>query len=325
MKVLITGASGFLGGHVAEVLVARGHEVRALLRSTSASDHLPAAVEHALGDLDDPAALARATEGVDAVVHGAGLVKAPSEAEFQRVNVQGTTNLIEAARPHAARLRRFVYVSSAAAGSPTATAAPRDPATVDRPVTRYGRSKLAGERVTLGAADALPVSVIRPPVLYGPRDRESLPLYRAAKLGVRLVVHGGVTHTSMLHARDCAGAIADLLERDHPSGQVYPVDDGVVHAIAETTAAIAAAVRPRTIAVPVPLVAMRPIAALGELWGRVTGRSLLVDRDKLAEFAGPCWVVGHAAITRDIGWEPGIPLADGLAETARWYRDAGWL
>lgn len=325
MKVLVTGASGFLGGHVVEVLRARGHAVRVLVRSTSAQDHLAADVERVSGSLEDEDALARAVRDVDAVVHAAGLTKAGSEAEFQRVNVDGTRRVLGAVRASGTRLRRFVQVSSAAAGSPTATPEPRDPLTPDRPVTRYGRSKLAGEQLALAAAGELPVSVLRPPALYGPRDRESLPLYRAARFGVRVLMTGGVTHASLLHARDCAEAVAALVERDHPSGRIYPVDDGGAHEVAEVVRAIALAVRPRTVPIRVPFGLLSPLAGLGEVLGRLTGRRFIVDRDKLAEIAGPCWVVGHAAITRDLGWAPAIPLADGILETARWYRDAGWL
>lgn len=325
MRVLVTGASGFLGGHVTEVLREHGHEVRVLVRATSAQDHLAPGVERLVGSLEDEASLASAVQDVDAIVHAAGLTKARSEDDFRRVNVEGTRRLVEAARRNAKALRRFVQVSSAAAGSPTATPEPRDPGTPDQPVTRYGRSKLAGERVALEAAAELPVTVLRPPALYGPRDRESFPLYRAARLGFRVGVSGGVTHASLLHARDCADAIVALVERDHAPGRVYPVDDGGIHAVADVVRAIAAEVRPRTIPIRVPFAVLAPIAGLGELVSRLTGRTMLVDRDKLAEFAGPCWVVGHAAITRDLGWQPTIPLSEGIPETARWYREAGWL
>lgn len=323
MKVLVTGASGFLGGHVAEALRARGHAVRALVRATSAQDHLDAGVERALGSVEDEVSLANALSGVEAVVHAAGLTKARTEDDFRRVNVEGTRHVVDAARR--AGVRRLVHVSSVAAGGPTPTPEPRDPALPDAPVTRYGRSKLAGERVALEAAGDLSVAVLRPPSLYGPRDRETLPLYRTARFGLRVSISGGVTHASLLHARDCSAAIVTLVEADVRSGRVYPVDDGVAHEVAAVTRTIAAAVRPRTLALRVPFGLLSPVAGLGEVVSRMTGGTFLVDRDKLAEFAGPCWVVGHDAITRDLGWRPSVVLADGIAETARWYREAGWL
>lgn len=325
MKVLVTGASGFLGGHVVEVLRARGHAVRVLVRATSAVEHLAEGMERVVGSLEDEASLAQAVEGVDAIVHAAGLTKARSEDEFRRVNVEGTRRVVDAARPHAGRLRRFVLVSSAAAGSPTTTPAPRDPATPDRPVTRYGKSKLEGEQAALAAAGALPLVILRPPALYGPRDRETLPLYRGARWGLRFVMRGGVTHASMLHGRDCAAAIADLVERDCPPGRVYPVDDGEVHAVADVIRAIAREVRPTTLEIPVPLAVLRALASAAELVARLGGPTTVLDRDKIAEFQGPCWVVGHEAITRELGWRPAIRIDEGIAETARWYRDAGWL
>jgi nucleoside-diphosphate-sugar epimerase len=323
MKVLVTGASGFLGGHVVQELLARGHLVRALVRAESDTSQL-AGAEHFHGSLDDAPCLAAALGGVDAVVHAAGLVKARSREEFQRVNVEGTRRLVEAALPRASLLRRFVHVSSMAAGGPSPTPAPREPGAPDEPVTTYGRSKLAGERVVLGEP-RLPSCAIRPPAIYGPRDRESLPVFRLAARGLRLGLRGGVTHVSMGHARACARAIAALVEGEPPAGRIYPVDDGAVHEMAEVGRRIADAVGRRTVEIPVPLGALRLAAAAGETWARLSGRSVLLDRDKVAEFAARHWVAGHAAITSDVGWLPAIALPDGMRETAGWYRDQGWL
>src|SRR5229473_1597583 len=168
MKVLLTGGSGFLGSWVAEQLAAEGHLVRALVRPASdrrALEKLPG-VQFAPGAIEDRASLAPAVDGVDAIVHVAGIVKARRPADFFAVNTQGTRNLLDAALERGG-LKRFVYVSSLAAMGPSADGQPVHEGAEPRPVTHYGRSKLEAERSVMAASDRLPVTVIRPPLIYG--------------------------------------------------------------------------------------------------------------------------------------------------------------
>ena len=171
MKVLVTGASGLLGSHVAELLSARGTQVRALVRKTSNRRHLETLrnVELFEGSVEQGDRVREAIDGVDAVVHAAGLVKARNTDEFFAINVGGTSNLIDAARRRGRPLDRFVYVSSLEACGPSADGTPV-PADQESPVTSYGRSKLAAEKVVLSAKNEMPVVILRPGAIYGPRD-----------------------------------------------------------------------------------------------------------------------------------------------------------
>ncbi|MCK6590321.1 MAG: SDR family NAD(P)-dependent oxidoreductase [Polyangiaceae bacterium] len=172
MKVFVTGASGFLGSHVAEQLSAEGHSVVALVRRSSNTKFLSTLknVELAYGAVEDAASVRAAVKGADAVVHSAGLVKARNEQEFHRVNVEGTRNVLEAAAEECSGPRRFVFVSSLAAVGPSIDGKPVGTEAEGKPVTAYGRSKLAAERLVLEAKEKLPVVVLRPPMIYGPRD-----------------------------------------------------------------------------------------------------------------------------------------------------------
>ena len=180
MRVLITGASGFLGSHVAEQLKSAGHDVRCLVRKTSNTRFLDElGVELAEGALHQKDSLEKAVEGVDAIIHSAGLVKARSEADFFACNTQGTANLLDAAIEHAPNLKRFVHVSSLEACGPSPDGRPV-PHHQERPVTAYGRSKLAAEKECLSRKDRLPVVLLRPGAIYGPRDNELLEAFRAS-------------------------------------------------------------------------------------------------------------------------------------------------
>ncbi|HEU5304939.1 MAG TPA: NAD(P)-dependent oxidoreductase, partial [Gemmatimonadales bacterium] len=181
MKALVTGATGFVGSHLAETLCQRGYEVTALARSpVKAAALANQGVRVVRGDLHDTAALDRAVEGQDVVYHVAGVVAARDEAEFLRGNREGTRNIVAAAER--GQRPRFVLVSSLAAAGPAPRGAPLTGGEAPRPVTAYGRSKLAAEQTV--AASSLRWSIVRPPIVYGPRDREILKVFRLARLRI---------------------------------------------------------------------------------------------------------------------------------------------
>lgn len=318
MRVFVTGASGFLGSHVADLLVAAGHDVRALVRATSATEHLERlGVELAVGAVDDPASLLTAVEGVDAVIHAAGLVKARSEADFDRVNFEGTANLLEAVVERAPALRRFVLVSSIAAGGPQGG---------DGPVSRYGRSKRRGEDRALELADRIPVSVIRPPVVYGPRDRETLSVFQAVSRGITPFVGHGRDDFSAIYVEDCAAAILAILQNDQGSGHIYHVDDGATHTPRELGAAIAEALgRRHVVPLRIPRAVAYVAATCGSAVARALGKVPMLTPDKVHELTIPGWVCGHAELTAATGWTPTVDLATGVRRAADWYRTQGWL
>jgi len=236
MTILVTGGSGFLGSHIIEQLSRAGRPVRALVRRSSDTSFLRTLsnVELCDGAIDDRKSLERAVSGVQAVVHSAGLVKARNLEEFMRVNARGTENLLEACVPFSSSLKRFVQVSSIAVGGPSDRYG--NPVAVDatpRPVTDYGRSKLAAERAALAKKDQLQITVIRPPAIYGPRDREILAFFKSIKMGVLPLLGSPQSKLSMIYGPDCARACIAAIDADVPSGSIFAIDDGAVHTMAE--------------------------------------------------------------------------------------------
>ena len=217
MKVLVTGASGFLGSHIAEQLSREGHTVRALVRKSSKRDFLERLgnVEFAYGGVEDVAAVAEAVKGVDAIIHSAGLVKARNAAEFRKTNVEGTRNLIEAAKKNAPKLQRFVFVSSLAAVGPSHDGRPVEGTAGTNPVTHYGRSKREAEDVVLAARGELPVVVLRPGAIYGPRDNEIFAFFQSVHRGVLPTVGKGDSTISMIYGADCAAACIKAIVAEH--------------------------------------------------------------------------------------------------------------
>ncbi len=328
MKVLLTGGSGFLGSYVAEQLDALGHTVRALVRPKSDKKVLEKLqhVEFAAGAIEDRASLDAAVRGVDAVVHVAGLVKARRPEEFFETNTEGTRKLLDACLEHAPGLRRFVYVSSLAAVGPSADGKPMADDAECKPVTHYGRSKLEAERVLLALRAQVPVTVIRPPLIYGPRDRETLAFFTSIKNGVLPLLGDGRNTLSVIYGADCAAAIVAAVLSTGPSGGTYFVEDGAVYVWRDALAEVEKALGKRAfVRVGLPLGVVKVAAAGSQLWGKLTNTAQMLTLDKVNELKQQHWVCSGAGARKDLGWAPKTPWAQGVFEAASWYRNAGWL
>jgi nucleoside-diphosphate-sugar epimerase len=326
MKVLVTGASGFLGGHVAELLTKRGDTVRALVRRTSNRRHLESLqnVEFYEGGVEDVDRVREAVDGVDAIVHAAGLVKARNTDEFFAVNVGGTSNLVQAARSGRSG-KRFVFVSTLVACGPSSDGLPV-PNDQESPDNAYGRSKLAAEKVCLSAKDDLHVVILRPGAIYGPRDGEIFEVFKSIQRGLLPLVADGTAKGSWIYATDCAEVCLRAIDANVPSGSVYFVDDGCgaltqkqLFADAEKAMGRRAFVRPN-----LPIGVLMTVARGIEVFGRLTNRPVMLTREK-ANMLLQHWVCASDDTRRELGWEPKVPWNEGVARAVAWYRDNGWL
>ncbi len=322
MKALVTGATGFVGSHLAEALRRRGDEVTALVRSPKKAEALgPLGVRMVPGDLHDAGSLSRAVEGQDVVFHVAGVVAARDEREFMRCNRDGTASLVAAAS--GAGASRFVLVSSMAAGGPAVPGRPLTGAEPARPVTAYGRSKLAAEAAV--TAGTLPWVIVRPPTVYGPRDREVLKVFRMARLGLAPVFGDGSQQLSAVHGADLADALVAAGTAAATVGKIYYACHPEVVTSAEFVRAVGNAMGRRLSLVPIPALVGRALLAVTEAAARVTGQPTILTRDKANEFFQSAWIGDPGPLTRDSGWRAAHDLRSGLTDTYRWYRNAGWL
>jgi len=263
--------------------------------------------------------------GVEYVFHAAGLTRARSREEYFAVNAAGTGRLLAAAIASGAPLRRFVYVSSLAAAGPAPTPAPLDETAPPRPIDAYGASKLAGERMVLEQASRLPVTVVRPPGVYGPRDRNFLPLFRLARrLHVMPVIGKASKQASFVHVADLVTGIWLAGSASRAVGETYFVAGGT-HDYHETAGAVSSAIgsRVRLVRVPAPLA--RLAGELGELKWTLTGRPQILSRRKIHDMLQERWTCSWAKARRELGYRPRLGLAEGMAQTVRWYRRHGWL
>jgi nucleoside-diphosphate-sugar epimerase len=318
----VTGGSGFVGSHLVERLRAEGHEVVALARSAAARRALEGLGARVVeGDLQDDGALAQLCGGAEVVFHVAGVLAARSAAELLRVNGHGAARVAAAAR--AAGARRLVLVSSLSVTGPTRPGQPLTESGEPAPVTPYGASKAAGEQAVLASGVAF--TIVRPPAVYGPRDREFLRLFRLARRGLVPLPGGGAQELSLVHAADLAAALVAASRSRACQGGVYHAAGPERVTQRDLAGLVGAAVgrRPRLLPLPHRLVWLT-LAACG-LAARLRGRATLLAPDKLPELLAPAWTCSSAALERDAGWRAAIPLAEGLRATAEWYRREGWL
>jgi nucleoside-diphosphate-sugar epimerase len=371
-RALVTGASGFIGSHLCEVLRERGHDVRAMVRRSSRLDKLDDAAkgspfELRYAGLDDIDAIAEALREVEVVYHLAGTTAAFDRPGFDRANVEGVGNLfaaIDRARALGAPVRRVVHVSSLMAAGPSDLRSPRrEHHRHDPGFTLYGDSKLAGEQLAasligprraLGSARAgeLELVIVRPPLVYGPRDEDVLQMIKSAAM--RVVAQPGLRPTwmSAIHGRDLAIGIALAGERgqplpideqvhvlagaggdprvlgaaDDPRGAgIYYLTDGQRTSVAEFGQIAAAALGRRALTLPLPAFAVRSAGLLSEGLGRVRGQVPPLTRDKARGSLASGWWCDDARARAQLDWSPSLPLELGLEDTIRWLRDRGQL
>jgi nucleoside-diphosphate-sugar epimerase len=319
MKALVTGANGFIGSHLCEELLARGYEVRGLVRTTSDLTWIKdLGLEIVYGDLRDPGSLAAAAVGVDVAFHAGAKVRARDTSEYERVNREGTRLIAEAC---AARgVRRFVLFSSASAGG--SASSPDDPSTEEheaRPVTLYGKGKLGGEQALAALKDRLHSVILRFPAVYGPRDRDILMMLKWVKRGVLPVLGKAF---SAVYVKDAVRAAVLAAEKDVPSASVYYISDGNCYNYEGVADLFENLLGKRPLAVTVPSWLVR---AAGWLSETLSSGGSVFNADKAKELTQPCWVCRPERAGRELGFAPAYDLQSGMTETVKWYQEQSWL
>ena len=321
---IITGCTGFIGWNLGESLRDSGWEVRAVVRPSS-RNALPDRIQRIDCELNE-SVMAAACEGAAVVYHLAGLTRAIDYESFARVNVEGARQAALAARSARAF---FVLVSSQAAAGSGTPEHPRTENDKPEPLSLYGKSKLAGE-CAVEEIEGLRYAVVRPPGVYGPRDRDFLALFRGGKRGLCPILGAAKTAYTLIHVADLvaglravgeAGAaeIGAVMRETFFVGHSEPVRQvDFARLLSETYDR-------RVRMVPVPRWLLRVVAEAGELSGRVTGRPALMNRDRLRELEGPGLVCDVSKIERAVGHVARLEAARGFANTARWYVQHDWL
>jgi nucleoside-diphosphate-sugar epimerase len=323
----ITGANGFVGSHMVEHLLQQGHQVRVLARPTADLRWIQdTVVEVVQGSVSERDALCRTFDGCDLVFHFAAVTSANVPEQFYRVNRDGTRLAVEACLEAAPRARRFVLMSSIAAVGPGSRGEAIDEATRPHPINHYGRSKLAGEKQARAAGDKLPLTIVRPGAIYGPRDADVLTLLKVATLGFRVHVGLARRELNFCHVSDVAQGTMLAACRDEGLGETFNIGDVTNYQLSEVGQAMARVMgRQSTLPVWLPLSVAYGVGAAGGVVSRLRRARPKLNVDRIRLLTARNWTMDVGKARRRLGFKPEHTLETGLAQTAAWYRKMGWL
>jgi dihydroflavonol-4-reductase len=325
VKVLVTGANGFIGSHLVEALLQRGDEVRCLLRPTSNRRWLEGLdYEEVVGALDDRGALARAVAGVDVVYHSAGVTKVRKAEMMYKVNAEGTANLADACLGRETP-PYVVYVSSQAAAGPCREGDALREMDECAPVSHYGRSKLEGERALEKRAAQLPYIILRPSTIYGPRDTEMYLFFKFINRGIEPALGWDERYVSLCYISDLVDALLLAGGKEKAGGEVYFVAHDEVWDWRGISRQAAAALGVRTFPVRIPKAVLFGAATVAELAATLSGKVATLNRERARVMWEELWVCDISKARDELSFAPRVGFAEGAKLTAAWYREQGWL
>jgi nucleoside-diphosphate-sugar epimerase len=322
----VTGGTGFIGSHTVEHLLQKGFSVRCLVRRFREGlgwlEGLPVDVKRvSLFDVD---ALKEAARDAEYIFHVAGVTKARRHREFFEGNVTTTRNLLEAASG-SPRLKKFCLISSLTAVGPSPDGTPLDESAPARPVTSYGISKLQAETLCQLHSKNIPIVIIRPPAVYGPRDRDVLELFHWLKRGIKPILGDPRKTVSIIYATDLAQAIVGAAVSEKTTGETYFVSDGAVYRYSDIIERLAKMIGRRTFTLRAPAPLVYAVAGLTELLSAFSSKPPLLNLDKARDLIQPHWVCNPRKIEEHIGFKSSVSHTEGLQRTFEWYKEYGWI
>ncbi len=325
MIVLVTGGTGFIGSHLVDLLLQKGYSIRCLVRKTSDLTWLNGLpIEFVHGDLFDSDALRKAVSGVDFVYHSAGLTKAKTKEDYYKGNAEGTRNILEAAAGSSS-LKRFIHISSQAAVGPSPSPAPIDETVKAHPITTYGKSKWKAEQECLRRMTNIPITICRPPAVYGPRDKDVFEFFHTMSKGLQPMVGFNHKFVSLVHVTDLVRGFVMAGESEKASGQTYFISSKEYYGWKEIGEVTRRVMGRSALRLRIPEAGVYTIAAFAELFASFSSKPALINFEKARDMVQNYWTCDASKARRDFGYEQQVSLEEGIRATVAWYREKGWL
>ena len=328
MKVLVTGATGFIGSHTADKLLEKGYDVRCIIRKTSNLRWLEGKkIELIEAALTNKKELEKATVDVDYIYHIAGNTSAKNLAEYMQGNCQGTINLMEAALANAPNLKRFLYVSSQTAAGPAhSPTAPTTEGMPMNPITDYGRSKKAAEEAVNSYSSKLPITIVRPPAVYGPRDTEIFDIFKMVKSGLMPYMGFNKKMLSLVHSDDLSNGIIAAAESQNTIGKTYFVSSDEFYEWKEIYKIMKKHFgKSFTVSIYLPHFLVLGAGVISGLLGKLSPKPPVFNYQKGIDFIQQYWICSTEEAAKDFGYKQKISLENGIEETIKWYKEMKWL
>lgn len=327
-RILITGASGFVGGYLVEAALNRGLQVDAAIRKSSNTQYLTdPRINFVYIDMSDVSALAELLKKgqYDYIIQNAGLTRAKDPQQLFSVNTDSIRNFLEAIEQSNIPLQRFTFISSMASYGPAdyTEAGIVDHRHTPHPITDYGRSKLAGEKI-LKASD-IPYTIIRPTAVYGPRENDLLTLYKAVKKGISVHIGLKDQQLTFIHVRDLANAVLDITLNSKAERQSYFASDGNVYTTTQFMRYIQEHLGVKTFTLKIPIQVMKMVGAVVEGVGKLSGTFPPLNKEKVNELGAKSWKLDAKPFWEAASFVPAYDLDEGLKETIEWNIKEGRL
>ncbi|MFC5412887.1 NAD-dependent epimerase/dehydratase family protein [Larkinella bovis] len=328
-RVFITGASGFIGYHLVEAAQKAGLEVHAAVRASSDLTYLkalnPVLVYPDFRSAELLKDLLEAGQ-YQYIIHAAGATRAKDEKTYQEINADYTLRLAQAAQRVSVPPKRFVFMSSLAALGPLpyTEQQPITETTRPQPLTSYGKSKLAAEQYLAGLP-GLPITIIRPTAVYGPREKDLFILFKTLSKGFDLYIGRNPQRLSFVYVKDLVDATMAALLQNHAENRVYNISDGEAYSRYALSDLFQTVSNTRAYRLHLPTSLMKLVAGVLEVGSLFSKSTPVLNPEKLRELMAPNWICSIEAARRDLNYQPQYGLQRGLDETLRWYRTNQWL
>ncbi len=327
MRAFVTGGNGFLGSHLVETLVKRGYEVTCLVRKTSDLTWLKdLKIKYVYGDLGlGDQGLSEGLQNADIVFNLAGKVMALSRDEYFQVNSAGPEILAQTAVKVNPKLKRVVFTSSLAVQGPGTGRTPTDETWGGKPVTWYGESKLEMEKRVLPFKNQIPITIVRPGPIYGPRDYAFLDVFKTMKNGFRIDVYGKPKILNMAYVQDIVDGIILAGEKDVASGEIFLLGDSKNYDWDEIMVLLGQTLGKKGLKIAIPVSIIYLVAGISELIAKIRRKPVMLNLQKVPEMIQTNWAFSVGKARKMLGYEPKVDLARGFQLTLEWYKQAKWI
>ena len=323
---VVTGANGFVGSHLVDVLIDKGFAVRCIVRGSSNLRWLEGKdVEISKCGLFDKDGLSKALTNAAYVFHVAGVVKAKNESGYFKGNVETTRTMLEAALENKNSIKRFLILSSQTVTGPSLNGKPVNEETECKPITTYGRSKYEQERLALSYSDKLPVTICRAPAVYGERDTEIFIYFQNFAKGITTTIGFDKKVLSLIHAVDLAEGFYKAAVSENTAGKVYFISSEKFYSWAEVNAVTSKALNKKVIKIPVPHFAVYTIAAIAQFFSMFSSKAATLNLEKAKDLVQHAWICDTSKAMNDFGYRQNISIEEGIKRTVDWYKEMKWI
>lgn len=323
---VVTGASGFVGSHMVDYLLSKGHEVRCLIRKTSSTKWLKGKdVKIFNSGLSDKDGIAEAIKDADYIYHIAGIVKSKTHDGYFKGNVEPTRNILDVCLKVNPNIKRILILSSLTACGPTTIGKPVDEKTAENPITTYGESKFMEEQLAKSYFDKLPITIVRPPAVYGPRDTEIYLVFKTFQKGLMILVGFNKKELSLVHVSDLVHGIYLASINEKSKGNTYFISSDEITDWEKVAEILEEVFNKKALKIRLPHAVVYLIAAIAQFFALFSKKPATFNLEKARDFVQEAWTCSISKAKSELDFKPSVSIEAGLRQTIEWYKSEKWL